>query len=364
MAKVRIGDTVRFLNDIGGGIVRNVLRSGLVYVEDESGFEIPVMENEVVVVIDGSTIVPKPQPNQSIKDALGTIKPKSAPSKANSVAPSSRKRSEDKEGEKLNVSLCYLVELGGVLGKDNYELYLVNESNYDLMVLYASGKGEQKVVRYSGIIPFDTSELLEHFSPSDLPQRERTVIQLIALKSVGETMVPKEPMTIDVKVDGARFFKENAFVENPFFDDRALVIELVKDDQPLQRKKINVEKLQEEMLTEKINTDLRKKSPRKRAPQTNEPLEIDLHIHELVDTTVGMEPKHILDMQLSKVRKVMEHHKKPKDRGKQIVFIHGKGEGVLRKAVTDLIAREYPKCDMQDASFQEYGFGATKVTIK
>ena len=40
------------------------------------------------------------------------------------------------------------------------------------------------------------------------------------------------------------------------------------------------------------------------------------------------------------------------------------GEGVLRKAITDELSRHYPRCDYRDASFQEYGFGATMVTIK
>ncbi|MTT60629.1 Smr/MutS family protein, partial [Parabacteroides merdae] len=48
----------------------------------------------------------------------------------------------------------------------------------------------------------------------------------------------------------------------------------------------------------------------------------------------------------------------------KIVFIHGKGDGVLRKAVIDELKRKYSNCRYQDASFQEYGFGATMVTIK
>ena len=47
-----------------------------------------------------------------------------------------------------------------------------------------------------------------------------------------------------------------------------------------------------------------------------------------------------------------------------MVFIHGKGDGVLRKAVIDELKRKYSNCRYQDASFQEYGFGATMVTIK
>ena len=53
-----------------------------------------------------------------------------------------------------------------------------------------------------------------------------------------------------------------------------------------------------------------------------------------------------------------------KKREQRIVFIHGKGDGVLRKALLDELKRKYPDCRHQDASFQEYGFGATMVTIK
>ena len=52
--------------------------------------------------------------------------------------------------------------------------------------------------------------------------------------------------------------------------------------------------------------------------------------------------------------------KKP---GARIIFIHGKGEGVLRHTILDQLHRYYPKCEAQDASFREYGFGATQITI-
>ena len=50
--------------------------------------------------------------------------------------------------------------------------------------------------------------------------------------------------------------------------------------------------------------------------------------------------------------------------GAKIVFIHGKGEGVLRKAILDELKRKYPRCEAQDASFREYGFGATLITVR
>jgi dsDNA-specific endonuclease/ATPase MutS2 len=55
-----------------------------------------------------------------------------------------------------------------------------------------------------------------------------------------------------------------------------------------------------------------------------------------------------------------EHVKQP---GTRIVFIHGKGEGVLRKNILQELRARYKNCTAQDASFREYGFGATMVKV-
>ena len=53
-----------------------------------------------------------------------------------------------------------------------------------------------------------------------------------------------------------------------------------------------------------------------------------------------------------------------KERGRKLVFIHGKGEGVLRQRIIGELKAHYPQCRWQDASFREYGFGATLVTVR
>jgi len=91
-------------------------------------------------------------------------------------------------------------------------------------------------------------------------------------------------------------------------------------------------------------------------------IEVDLHIGNLVESTAGMDNAAMLQHQLDVYRKEMEAYMNA--RGQKIVFIHGKGEGVLRKAILDDLKLHYPKCEAQDASFQQYGFGATMVTIR
>lgn len=91
-------------------------------------------------------------------------------------------------------------------------------------------------------------------------------------------------------------------------------------------------------------------------------LEVDLHINQLLDTTAGMSNKEMLDYQMNKFHEVMKENKSNKKR--KIVFIHGKGDGVLKSEIIKAFKRDYKHLDYQDASFQEYGYGATMVIIK
>ena len=99
----------------------------------------------------------------------------------------------------------------------------------------------------------------------------------------------------------------------------------------------------------------------KKQDDKDAPLVIDLHADALLETTQGMSSADILQYQLDTFKKTLEANKK--ERGKKIVFIHGKGEGVLRRALIHELTYRYKNLRYQDASFQEYGYGATQVTI-
>ena len=75
---MKIGDKVRFLNDVGGGKITGFRQGGIVLVEDEDGFAVPMPQNEVVVIEEGTTKVEKmPTPKmtygvQSVQPELAT----------------------------------------------------------------------------------------------------------------------------------------------------------------------------------------------------------------------------------------------------------------------------------------------------
>ena len=47
---MKIGDKVRFLSEVGGGIVSGFQGKDIVLVQDEDGFDIPMPMREVVVI--------------------------------------------------------------------------------------------------------------------------------------------------------------------------------------------------------------------------------------------------------------------------------------------------------------------------
>ena len=89
---------------------------------------------------------------------------------------------------------------------------------------------------------------------------------------------------------------------------------------------------------------------------------MDLHAAELLDSTSGLSNAEILNLQIDRFCEVMDANLRHP--GQKIVFIHGKGEGVLRQALMKELTHRYKGHDVQDASFREYGFGATQVTIR
>ncbi len=137
-----------------------------------------------------------------------------------------------------------------------------------------------------------------------------------------------------------------------------MLIDLVQESQKEQLKQIPADEIKKAMLTKEQPSE----KPHVSKPhRKNEIIEVDLHITELLDTTAGMSSADILAYQLNVFHNTIkenQHHK-----GQRIVFIHGKGKGVLRNKITEQLKTKYKHLKHQDASFKEYSFGATMVII-
>jgi Smr domain len=90
------------------------------------------------------------------------------------------------------------------------------------------------------------------------------------------------------------------------------------------------------------------------------PMEVDLHIHQLVNNHSRMSNHDMLTLQLDTARRQLDFA--TSKRIQRIVFIHGLGEGVLRAELEFLLNR-YENLKFYNADFQKYGQGAVEVYI-
>ena len=350
---MKIGDKVRFLSEVGGGIVKGFQGKDIVLVEDADGFDIPMPMRECVVIdTDDYNMKRKAAPAPS--KAEGPAKPMKP------EMPAVQRQPETRGGDMLNVMLAFVPEDVKAISSTSFEAYLVNDSNYYLYYTYLSAEGKAWKVRSHGLVDPNTKLFLEDFAKDVLNEMERVAVQFIAFKD-GKTFAMKPAVSVELRIDTVKFYKLHTFRESDFFEEPALVYDIVTNDVPVKQVYVSAEDIQVALLQKK-EVEKPRSQPIVKRSSSNGIIEIDLHINELLDDAHGMSNSEILNYQLDKFREVMEKYKGKREQ--KIVFIHGKGDGVLRKALLDELKRKYSTCRHQDASFQEYGFGATLVTIR
>ena len=385
---VHVGSEVRFLNAVGGGRVARIT-GDTAWVEDEDGFEIPTPLKDCVVVEKDDTFIPAIRPPKVIQDKLKSSSPggelgrtqgNASHSTRKGIPVSSEGSPAQSLGEsqyhptkglpytylpdhsELSVFLAFLPIDRTQLGLTSYEAYLVNKSNYCLFFTYLSSVGTSYKLRASGVIEPNGDAFLEEFTPASLNDLGQLALQLTPYDDQRPFRL-LSPELVRLRLDTRKFFKLHSFTENEFFQDDALLISVLEGGRATEELKVETAKLEEAL---KSPSTKEKGQPHKKqpAPKRNpdEPLVIDLHAHSLLETTAGMSSADIHEYQIEYFHRIMQEELPHK--GRKVIFIHGKGDGVLRSSIERELKHKYKSCTYQDASFREYGYGATQVTIR
>lgn len=352
---MKIGDKVRFLSETGGGIVCG-FDKGNVIVRDADGFEIPMPKGECIVIDTDNYN----RATQHSADIQAPTSQDPAP-QTEDITTIVLKPEERLGGDTLNVYLAFLPMQPKEMTSTRFETYIVNDSNYTLDFLYMSAEDANWRVRFKGTVDANTKMFVEEFGHEDIDGLNRVCLQLIAYKA-DKPFALKQPVSAELRIDGVKFYKAHCFKTSPFFDDDALIYNLAVNDKAARSFFVDAAQLQDALLTKRLSDQRRAPAPaRKQEKQKPQVIEVDLHINQLLDNTNGLSNKDMLDCQLREFNRIMKENEAHK--GQKIVFIHGKGEGVLRAEIIKELKRAYKHCSYQDASFCEYGFGATLVTI-
>jgi hypothetical protein len=358
-SNIKKGDAVRFLNAVGGGIVTRVDEyKGMIYVEDADGFEIPVLERECVAVpkVNAETNFPvrdfsnKPVAANTATEPVQSVK--ETPAKKVEIY-------ETADGDTLHAMLAFIPVDIKNLQTSAYDCLLINDSNYFLFYNIIIGEKGHRRSAANGIVEPNIQEEIVKIEKQDLNDWENLQVQLVAYKQVKD-YAPQSVIEQNIRIAPVKFYKLHSFTENDYLEEPAMIIDLIGKQEPAMPE-IKAEDIKKAMFDKEVSAEP-PVSHRKKVILNASVIEVDLHIPELVDTTTGLSNGDMLQLQMEKFHAVIEENKNKK--GQKIVFIHGKGEGVLRNEILKQLKTKYKTYYYQDASFREYGFGATMVVIK
>ncbi len=356
---IKPGDTVRYLNAVGGGKVVRI-ENGMAIVDDD-GFETPVLLRECVVVA---------APAQQAKSKEAPKAQPVAPVYTEKVAtPTQLPIVETRGGDIINLVIGFEAVNIKALSQSSFEAYIVNDSNYYIYVCVSTRARDDRewTLRYDGLIEPNIQEFAFEIENSELPQLDRMQVQYLAFKR-GKTFAAKTPGSADLRIDATKFARLHCFRPNPYFDNPVIAYDIVSNDAaPAAMPELSAADIEAGIKAKKkeVASQARTQSQAgrfKSSKPSEETLVVDLHASELFDTTAGLSPADILNRQIDRFAEVMDANLR--NIGQKIVFIHGKGEGVLRQALMKELTHRYKGHDVQDASFREYGYGATQVTIR
>lgn len=423
---IKVGDTIRYLNASGGGVVKRIER-GVAWVEGPDGFELPTPIHECVVVDSRDSFVPayKPpvlkrqeptaqQPAKPDKSSAPVATPattapaEEAEQDLSFVAPLSKGPWFDRSGgEQLQVHVAYLPVSYEHFGQSPYETYLINESNYHLLFTYSTttSAGGYKL-RSAGVLEPDMRVLVEEFDASEINEHAVSHFQFVAYKPE-RTYRSMAPVERQVRMDVVKLVKRHAFRENPFFDEDALVIPVLEaydGTQQAPAKKPQsvpsrsgglsqsaIEHAEQATASQRGSQRATKRSSKAKAkaernrpdtalaqqsaPRVSQPVATSQPTISPEQTIekVGLEAERILpnatgmtphEVLLFQLKNFRRELDKRLDRrGSKVIFIHGAGQGVLHQLIINRIEQDYPMVQYRDVTFDGFPMGAIEVTI-
>lgn len=328
--KLRIGDKVRFLNEVGEGTVSRIKDKQTVFVEMQDGFEIPFPVSQLVpihteLILDKEAENIELNPDAHLTDAVYFV-----------IEP-------DHEFASLI---------------SDYKLYIFNASSFNLLYSY-SIKDEDyfQTIRHGEVGAYQKVLLrqvkLQFFKDYNYHKVECLLYKNSFFKA-------QMPIAEVLRITPQTMAESKAIKHDEFkFPVHAF---LLKDDF------VSVTKTESEINPQDLArlTSIREfKSRSKVSKSSKEYLrslekEVDLHIEELVDNTGGLSNFEKLNIQLERFEKELDEA--IQKNMKKITFIHGVGNGRLKQEITSIL-KTTRGVTFQDAPYKDYGYGATQVNI-
>lgn len=316
---MNVGDRVRLLRGNEEGTITRISAGGRIEIEIEDGFRIPAMKNEIVVVSAverqyfGDGKVPETPVAATAKSGIGTA-----------------------EG----LFLGYLP-----LNDKNLSVYFINNTDKNYAYSIAELYGENSKTLAAGLSVAKTHLKLDEKIIADFEEWPSMHLQFIAVNQRIEKTNP--PFEKKIKFKASTFFRRKGKL--PILEKEGYLSKIDHQEKILNVKKLNQE-LHEEIEGQHTNEQFQR--PEK---------EIDLHIEKLTDNPLLLNNSEMLRLQMEVFEKNLNYA--IATGMDEISFIHGIGNGVLKKEIHKYLSEMDNIKYFQDTQKSRFGYGATLVRI-
>lgn len=327
--KLRIGDKVRFLNEVGEGIIVSFKDKETVYVEMADGFEIPYLTKHLVPIHTELILNPEVE---NIDMVLETI---------------------------LSDCVYFIIEPDHEMPLlvSDYKFYLFNSSSYNTSFTYSVKDESYFQTLKHGELGAYQKVFLKQVKKSFFQEFAYHKLECLFYKNMHyKSQIP----LAEILFINERVISRASVVKHAEFK-QAVYAFILKDD--FLDTKLVEQTLHPEDLT-RLKSIKEFKQPVKIsvAKQKIKDLtrEIDLHIEELIDSHKNLTNSQILNIQTERFEKEMEHCFSNGIR--KLIVIHGVGNGKLKQEIISIL-KSVEGVSYHDASYKDYGFGATEILI-
>jgi len=348
--KFKIGDKVKFIDEMGGGVVTAIIDTRLVKIKTDDGFEMPVMSSNLMP--DYRSMPEEEQKRQAIPAPI-PVQEEEELEFISEINPWCNVK------EEKGVYLAFEPHEQQWLLTGDMDVVLLNNTSYDLLFsLFLQRNNITEGVDFNSV-PANSKIVIDTISREDVEQWTSGYLQLLFHSDLPKKVYLPVHSVIDIKT--GRFFKEGSYRANTMLSGKAIIVTVitqsamvvVSDNEADRKSDIIIEQSKVKTVRKEQLIDKYKTAQREAV--------VDLHIGELIDNILGLSSLDMLKIQIDTFKKVLEnaivndYHK--------VVFIHGVGNGVLKNAIIKELD-DYEGVENRMASITKFGVGAIDVVIK
>lgn len=314
---MNIGDKVRLLHGKEEGIVRKVSSGGRIEVEIEDGFIIPALKTEVVIIAAAEkSYFGESEPAKTVESPLPISAPKDQ-----------------------GLYLAFLP-----INDQQLSLYVINDSNQEYLVHASEVYGTNHRTLLASTLTKGEHKKFDDRMIRDMEEWPSFLLRFIPIQSKLEKAIP--PFERQLKMRATQFFKHLS--KAPILGKNVYLFAMERSTQELDIKNLNEELSQIKPTPAPIKVQKPSRS-------------IDLHIEALHNQPDQLSNSEKMRIQLEVFEKNL--NQAIAAGMDEITFIHGIGNGVLRKEIHKRLSQIGNIKYFQDTQKDQWGYGATLVRI-